>query len=97
MAYTEHITDYPTCTSIPHAIFNCQIVYCPHDQGYTLSMTLGDTGERPWSGTVTRYGPFDTVMDVAHDLAQYLKVVGRRQLLEAALTVHTDDEGSPLT
>lgn len=86
MSYLDHIEEWPTCASLGHAIFNCQIVYCPHTRDYTLSCTLGDETDVAWTHRTARYGPFDDITDVAADIAQWLKVLARRTLLEAALS-----------
>lgn len=88
MAHDQHLADFPSCTNIPHAIFNAQVVYCPHDQGWICSVQLGDDQEAIWSRRVIRYGPFDDITNVAYDLAQYLRVIGRRALIEGALIEH---------
>lgn len=85
MAYSEHVEDFPQCPEIPHAILNVQIVYCPHDSGYTMSVMLGDQTEKPWSDHTYRYGPFDEITDVVADLAGWLRVVARRRLLDSSL------------
>jgi hypothetical protein len=85
MAHDEHLADFPPCASIPHAIFNYQVVFCPHDDSYTVSYTLGDDTESVWSRRTTRYGPFDTQEDLASDLAQWLRVLFRRPMLRGAL------------
>jgi len=88
MALEEHLDDFPVCSSIPHAILNIQLVYCSHDRGYTLSCTLGDTTEIPWSRKCAHYGPFDDSKDVAHDIGSWVAVMFRRTLLDASLGYH---------
>lgn len=92
MALDEHLSDFPPCASIPHAIFNYQVVYCPHDQSYTVSYILGDDSDHAWSERRARYGPFDGVEDLASDLAQWLRVLFRRSLLEGALAEHRESD-----
>lgn len=100
MALHEHLQDFPTCGNVPHAILNVQLVYCPHDAGFTMSCSLGDTSSVPWSSRVTRYGPFDNSVNLAEDLASYVKVMFRRTLLDASLAIHSsyyDGDDSPET
>lgn len=93
LAYVEHLADFPTCDQIPHAIMNIQLVYCPHDRGYTMSCTLGDTSEHAWSHRLYRYGPFDTPRDIGADVGQWISVMMRRELLEGAMVLHGADGG----
>lgn len=88
MSYVDHVEDFPTCSSIPHAILNIQVVYCPHDRGYSLSMTLGDESDVPWSTRRARYGPFDDHDDLVKDIGAWVAVIFRRTLLDATLEVH---------
>jgi hypothetical protein len=97
LALTEHLAEWITCRAVPHAILNMQLVYCPHDQGFTMSCTLGDTSGNAWSHRVTRYGPFDDAADLGTDLAQYVRVMFRRTLLEASLGIHASDSDRVLS
>lgn len=88
LTYCDHVNEWEPCANMPHAIFNAQIVYCPHDQSWSLYCMLGDAEDAVWSEQRVHYGPFDEIKDVASDLGKWLSVVGRRRLLEACLFEH---------
>ena len=85
MAYDEHLSAWPECHNIHHAIFNAQVVYSPHDQGWTMSCWLGDEALKTWSENTWRYGPFDGPKDIAADLATYLRTVLHKRVLDGVL------------
>lgn len=56
--------DNALCAALGHFIYTQALIYCPHEQAWTIVYTAGtDSDDRLYEGRTIRLGPFDGTED----------------------------------